>query len=283
VLSTPIGFHHQYTDPGIHAGWKLVHAFLTFAVFFPSLLTFFNVVASLESGGRAHGGRGLVSWFFKLPWGNPVVAAQVLAMIMFAFGGIGGLVNASYNLNLLVHNTAWMPGHLHLTVGTGVTLTYMGITYWLVPYLAGRALWSRRLALVQVWVWFGGMAMFSNALHRLGMMGMPRRTLIQAAPYMQDEWKPVLPLVAIGGTLLFVSAMLYFANLVLTVMRGRREVPRPVPFAEAMSGPDHSPLLLDRWKPWIALAIVLIIIAYGPTLARLVATTPFTTPGLRVW
>ena len=49
VLSTPLGFHHQYTDPGIHEGWKLVHAFLTFAVFFPSLLTFFNVAASLES------------------------------------------------------------------------------------------------------------------------------------------------------------------------------------------------------------------------------------------
>jgi len=283
VLSTPIGFHHQYTDPGIHAGWKLVHAFLTFAVFFPSLLTFFNVVASLESGGRAHGGRGLFSWFVKLPWGNPVVAAQVGAMLMFAFGGIGGLINASYNLNLLVHNTAWIPGHLHLTVGTGVTLTYMGITYWLVPLLAGRALWSRKLALAQIWIWFGGMAMFSNALHRLGMMGMPRRTAIATAPYLQDDWKPLLPLVAVGGTLLFVSAMLYFLNLALTATRGRREAAAPVPFAEAMSGPDHSPVLLDRWRPWLALAVVLIVIAYGPTLARLAASTPLSTPGLRVW
>jgi cytochrome c oxidase subunit 1 len=116
VLSTPLGFHHQYTDPGIHEGWKLVHAFLTFAVFFPSLLTFFNVVASLESGARARGGRGWVAWFGKLPWGDPSVAAQVLAMITFAFGGIGGLINASVSLNLLVHNTAWIPGHLHLTV-----------------------------------------------------------------------------------------------------------------------------------------------------------------------
>jgi cytochrome c oxidase subunit 1 len=283
VLSTPLGFHHQYTDPGIHQGWKLVHAFLTFTVFFPSLLTFFNVVASLESGGRARGGRGWVSWFLKLPWGDPSVAAQVLAMLIFAFGGIGGLINASYSLNLLVHNTAWIPGHLHLTVGTGVTLTYMGITYWLVPLLAGRALWSRHLALAQVWLWFGGMAIFSNALHRLGLMGMPRRTLIQAAPYLRPEWKPALPLVAIGGILLFVSAMLYFANLLLTVTRGRREAPAPVPFAEAMSGPDHAPAILDRWRPWLALAVVLVLIAYGPTLARLVATTPFTTPGLRVW
>src|SRR6185295_1928945 len=112
LLSTPVGFHHQFTDPGIHEGWKLVHAFLTFTVFFPSLLTFFNVVASLESGARARGGRGFIVWFGKLPWGDPSVAAQVLAMLLFAFGGVGGLINASFSLNLVVHNTAWMPGHL---------------------------------------------------------------------------------------------------------------------------------------------------------------------------
>ena len=48
-------------------------------------------------------------------------------------------------------------------------------------------------------------------------------------------------------------------------------------------GPDHSPPILDRWRPWLALAAVLIAIAYGPTLLHLVATTPLTTPGFRVW
>src|SRR5574341_2125980 len=82
VLSIPVGLHHQYADPGIHQGWKLLHAFLTFAVFFPSLLTFFNVVASLESGARARGGKGWIAWFGKLPWGDPSLAAQVLAMLL---------------------------------------------------------------------------------------------------------------------------------------------------------------------------------------------------------
>lgn len=283
VLSTPIGFHHQFTDPGIEEGWKLLHAFLTFAVFFPSLLTFFNVVASLESGARARGGKGWVAWFAKLPWGDPSVAAQVLAMLLFAFGGIGGLVNASFNMNLLVHNTAWIPGHLHLTVGTAVTLTFMGITYWLIPYLSGRPLWSRRLALWQVWLWFLGMIVFSNALHRLGLMGAPRRTMLGAAPYVQPAWKAVLPLVGIGGTVLFVSGVLYFLNLVLTLAKSRGPAPAAPGFAEALSGPEHAPAILDRWPPWLALALVLIVIAYGPTLVRLVATTPLTTPGLRVW
>ncbi|OGL10860.1 MAG: cytochrome C oxidase subunit I [Candidatus Rokubacteria bacterium RIFCSPLOWO2_12_FULL_71_22] len=285
VLSTPLGFHHQYTDPGIHVGWKLVHAFLTFAVFFPSLLTFFNVVASLESGARARGGKGWIAWFAKLPWGDPSLAAQVLAMLLFTFGGIGGLINASYNLNLVVHNTAWIVGHLHLTVGTAVTLTFMGICYWLVPYLAGKALWSRRLAQAQVWIWFVGMIIFSNTLHRLGLLGMPRRTMIGAAAYVQPEWKALLPLVGVGASLLFLSSLAFFLNLVLTLVVSRAPAPAPaVPaFTEALSGADHAPAILDRWRPWIALAFVLIAIAYGPTLVRLALTTPFNTPGLRVW
>jgi len=78
-------------------------------------------------------------------------------MLLFAFGGIGGLVNASYSLNLVVHNTAYIVGHFHLTVGTAVTLSFMGITYWFVPVLRGRGLWSPRLALVRagsgLWAW----------------------------------------------------------------------------------------------------------------------------------
>jgi cytochrome c oxidase subunit 1 len=283
VLSTPIGIHHQYTDPGIHQGWKLLHALFTFAVFFPSLLTFFNVVASLETAGRARGGAGWLSWFGKLPWSDPSLAAQVLAMILFAFGGVGGLINASFNVNMVVHNTAYIVGHLHLTVGTAVTLTFMGISYWLVPHLAGRALWSRTLALVQVWLWFGGMLIFSPTLHELGLRGMPRRTMIGHVSYMQPEWKALLPLVGVGGALLFLSALLYFLNMVLTATVSRR-APEPAPeFADALSGPDHAPAFLDRWRPWLIASAILIVIAYGPTLFKLITTTPLNTPGLRVW
>lgn len=196
---------------------------------------------------------------------------------------IGGLINASYNLNLVVHNTAWIPGHLHLTVGSAVTLTFMGITYWLVPHLRGRALWSRRLALTQVWTWVVGMAIFSNALHRLGLLGAPRRTMLGAAAYVQPEWRTSMALVGVGGTILFVSGLLYFLAIALTLVASRAPAPAVPEFAEAISGPEHAPPLLDRWRPWLALAAALILVAYGPTLLRLALTTPLTTPGLRVW
>ena len=283
LLSTPVGFHHQFTDPGIAQGWKLVHAFLTFAVFFPSLLTFFNVVASLETGARARGGKGLFAWFFQLPWGDPSLAAQVLAMLLFAFGGVGGLVNASYSVNLLVHNTMYIVGHFHLTIGTAVTLSFMGITYWLVPVLRGRALWSRRLALTQAWLWAIGMSLFSFALHDLGLLGMPRRTMISLATYIQPQWRPVMPLVAIGGTIMFLSGMLYFVNLVLTCMASRQLAPDAPAFADALSGPEDAPACLDRWRPWLMLTGLFIAVAYGHTLFHLIRETPLNVPGLRVW
>jgi len=283
LLSAPLGLHHQVTDPGIHEGWKLFQAFLTFAVFFPSLLTFFNVVASLEIAGRARGGKGWFAWFGRLPWGDPSVAAQLLAMLTFCAGGIGGLINASYNMNLVVHNTAYVVGHFHTTVGTAVTLTYMGISYWLVPHIAGRALWSRGMALAQSWIWFVGMLIFSVALHELGLRGMPRRTMISQASYFQPEWQSLLPWVAVGGTLLFISGILYLLNLLLTVTAGRASAPAVPEFAESAAAPEEGPAFLDRLRPWVVMAAVLLVIAYGPTLTRLVVTGQFNVPGLRVW
>ncbi len=283
VLSAPLGLHHQVTDPGIHEGWKLFQAFLTFAVFFPSLLTFFNVVASLEGAGRARGGKGVFAWFARLPWGDPSVAAQLLAMLTFCAGGIGGLINASYNMNLVVHNTTYVVGHFHTTVGTAVTLTYMGISYWLVPHLSGRVLWGRRMALVQSWMWFVGMLIFSTALHELGLRGMPRRTMISQAAYIQPGWNALMPWVGIGGTLLFISGCLYLLNLLLTVTIAQRaEVAVPA-FAEAASPAEEAPAILARIRPWVVVAVVLLVVAYGPTLTRLVMTSQLNVPGIRVW
>lgn len=286
ILSTPIGLHHQVTDPGVPQIWKLIHAIFTFGVFFPSLLTFFNVVASLESGGRARGGRGWLAWVFALPWGQPSFTTQVLAMLLFAFGGAGGLINASYNVNLVVHNTSWISGHFHLTVGTAVALTFMGITYWLVPYLTGRQLWSRTMALAQAWTWFIGMGLFSHFMHTLGLLSMPRRTMIGASPYIVErpEWQALMPFVAAGALLMLVSAIFYYVNMVMTIFAGQPAVERQeIPWAKAQSGPEDAPAILDRWTPWLVIAAVLILINYGPLLWNLFTSSPFNVPGLRTW
>ncbi|NTV35571.1 MAG: cytochrome C oxidase subunit I, partial [Anaerolineaceae bacterium] len=114
VFSTPVGFHHQFSDPGVPIAWKYIHMLLTFLVVIPSFMTAFTVIASLEKAGRSRGGMGLFGWIKKLPWKDPSVAGQLLAGFLFFFGGMGGIINASGSLNLVIHNTTWVPGHFHI-------------------------------------------------------------------------------------------------------------------------------------------------------------------------
>lgn len=284
LLSVPLGFHHQYVDPGIPEGWKYLHAILTFSVFFPSMLTAFNVVASMEVGGRARGGKGLLGWIMNLPWGEPSFATQALAMIIFAFGGIGGIINASYNVNLVIHNTAWVPGHLHLTVGTGVTLTFIGILYWLLPHLTGKALWGRKVALSQAWTWFFGMIIFSNGLHRLGLMGAPRRTMLGVATdnYGTPDWLFPRLMVGIGGTILLVSIILFLVVVIKTVL-SKEKATVEMPVAEALHQ-EAIPAWLTNWQPWLIGTVVLIVIAYGPMLVQLISQVQMLSPGFnKLW
>jgi cytochrome c oxidase subunit 1 len=285
VLSTPLGFHHQYTDPGVPTIWKTIHAILTYAVAFPSLLTAFTVVASLEYAGRQRGGKGLLGWIAKLPWGNPSVSIQILSGVLFIFGGIGGITNASYNINLVIHNTTWVPGHFHLTVASAVTMTFMGIAYWLVPHLTGRTLWAPKLAVAQGWIWFIGMMIFSNAMHTVGLLGAPRRTPLGVAPYVPANWEPRLIQTAIGGVILFVGAYLFVTIMVVTVLRKPAPatlVPQ-VPEAESIQDPQLTPSWLDRWAPWLTIAVLLIILVYGPNLFYQISNMQNTSPGFKLW
>ena len=285
LFSTPVGFHHQYTDPGIPLGWKFFHGVVTFGVAFPSLLTAFSVCASLETGGRARGGRGYLGWIRKLAWNDPSYAAQNLAMILFVFGGIGGIINASYNLNLAVHNTTWIPGHFHLTVGSATTLTFFGICYWLIPKLTGKELFTRKLALAQAWTWFFGMLLFSNSFHSLGLYyGAPRRSMLGEAPYAKAAWTPMLIESSLGITLLLLSSILFFTVVIGTVLtRKRLQKPIEMPIATPLDPSIETPKWLDTWQPWVSGSIAFVLVAYGPMLFQLVREMTMWSQGYKVW
>ena len=281
LFSTPVGLHHQFTDPGIANGWKLLHTFTTYAIMFPSLVTAFTVIASIELAGRARGGTGTFGWIRVLPWGDPFFSGVALAMVTFALGGFGGAINAAYAMNAMIHNTAWVQGHFHLTVGTAVALTFMGATYWLLPRLTGRAIAFPRTAAVQPYLWFVGMQFFSIPSHIAGLMGMPRRIYtgefqgVEAA----QAWIPLVNLSAVGGVILFVSAVCYVGVIVGTMLVAPRGVFPPIEYAESLVAPTPGPSIWDRLGLWSAVAVVLIVIAYGPPLYHLHTMTRFPSQG----
>ena len=162
-------------DPEQGKGFKMIHGIGTFLVALPTLMTGFTVIASLEKAGRDAGGEGLFGWIGTLRWSNPMVLSAILAFLMLIGGGFGGKVNASYAMNAMVHNTAWVPGHFHLIFGGTTVIMYFAVAYAVWPRLTGKALIAGSLPLVQLWSWFIGMIILSTPWHILGLLGQPRR------------------------------------------------------------------------------------------------------------
>jgi cytochrome c oxidase subunit 1 len=269
LLSTPTGFHHQYLDPGIPEGFKFVAMTNTMFLLLPSFLTAFTVVASIEYGARRRGGTGLVGWLRALPWGNPAFSGSALAGLMFAAGGFSGMVNAGLNLNYLIHNTLWVPGHFHLTVGTAAALTFMAVSYWLVPQLLGRDLRYQGLAAVQPYLWFIGMALMSNAMHRAGLLGVPRRTAVPTYEGVTYEgafggYGEIRIQIAIGATLLTIALFAFLWVMGATWLGTRDEtiaVNSSIP--PALSGPEAAPKVLDNLRLWVLIAVALVVLTYS--------------------
>lgn len=94
-----------------------MHLIMSVAIGFPSLMTAFAMFAVLEQVGRQNGGKGLLGWLWKLPWGDVRFLTIMLAMVGFIFGGAGGIAQTNNQLNQVVHNSLWIVGHFHVTVG----------------------------------------------------------------------------------------------------------------------------------------------------------------------
>jgi cytochrome c oxidase subunit 1 len=270
LFSAPIGIHHQYTEPGISTVWKSVHAFFTLLVAIPSLATAFTLAASMEHGARENGGKGWFGWWKKLPFVDPdrwMFGYLFAGLFIFIFGGITGIINASYNLDNVVHNTAWMPAHFHQTVAGPVFLSFIGCGLLLVSKLTGKEIAFKRLNVWIPYIWTLGIMVFSTGLFVGGVMGEPRRTNMgltytnPESPLYQPSWQFARIVGTIGGVIMFLAMLLYFVIFFATLLRARTsetwlELPASTPYH------DEDIASVQRFRPWLIGAVILLIVAY---------------------
>ena len=281
VVAMPIGMHHTFTDPQVGAGFKFIHSAFTALVALPTLLTVFTICASVEIAARLRGGRGPFGWIRVLPWSNPIMLAVAFSFVMLGFGGAGGLINMSYQLDSSIHNTQWITGHFHLIFGGAIVIMYFAIAYDLWPHLTGRALTDLRLMRTQLWLWFIGMIVTTFPWHWVGILGMPRRMAYfdYGDPAVATQAFSVT-LSAIGGFILVASGALF----ILVLIRGQRaphEEAGVYRFAVALHPPLSVPAL-NSYALWLALMVGLTVTNYGYPIAQLALRKDTSVPAVYV-
>ena len=280
VVAMPIGVHHLFADPEVGSGFKFLHSVFTALVTLPTLLTVFTICASVEIAGRLRGGKGVLGWLVVLPWRNPVMLGAAFSFIMLGFGGAGGLINMSYQLDSTIHNTQWITGHFHLIFGGAIVIMYFVIAYDVWPHLTGRALECVGLMRAQLWTWFVGMIVLTFPWHYVGVLGMPRRMAFYdySDPVIAEQAASVTMSV-IGGAILVVSGALFL----LVLARGQAGVrvePGAYRFSVAAHPPRSLPAALNGFGLWLGLMIGLTIVNYGFPIVHLLATPATAVPAV---
>jgi cytochrome c oxidase subunit I len=270
IYSLPVGMHHLFMDPQQSSAFKFLQMSFTALVAAPTLLTVFTISASMEIAGRLRGGRGYFGWIAALPWERPMVLATGMAFFMLWFGGGGGLINMSFGMNAMVHNTSWVTAHFHLIFGGTVVIMYFAIAYAIWPTLTNRMPVSLRMQRVQLWLWFIGMMVMTLPWHYLGLQGQWRRvaTFNYSDPIIAG-WGPWVIVSLVGGIILLASALLFVWNL-LEFHRAGAVVAtglRPL-YALAVHPPERVPAALNGFALWNVLVLVLMIAAYGYPIAQ---------------
>ena len=170
--------HHLLVEPGVSSTWKIFNtSYAMYLAVLGSLIHGLSVPGAIEAAQRRRGlTHGIFEWLRKAPWDNPAFSGMFLSLVMFGFlGGISGVVMGVEQINLIMHNTLYVPGHFHATVVAGTTLAFMAITYLVVPLIFRRQLILPGLAKWQPYLFGIGVGGISLFMMGAGTLGVSRR------------------------------------------------------------------------------------------------------------
>ncbi|HEY0857646.1 MAG TPA: cbb3-type cytochrome c oxidase subunit I [Albitalea sp.] len=223
--------HHLLADPGLSTSWKIVNTsyFMYFAVL-ASMIHGLTIPGAIEVAQRQKGyTRGLFEWLRKAPWGNPVFSGVFISIIGFGFlGGISGVMMGTEQLNMLIHNTIYVPGHFHATVVVGTTLSFMALTYFLIPVLFRREMINPGLAKLQPYLFGLSMYFFCLVMMGAGTLGVSRRhwDMAFSGAALGYEWPGaaylMMALVGIAGVAAIIGGGVYIYITVGSLLWGKK-------------------------------------------------------------
>jgi len=131
-------------------------------------------------------------------------------------------------INIIIHNTIYVPAHFHATVAVGTTLAFMALTYLLIPVLFRRALFLPWVAKMQPYVFTIGMTMMILFMLGAGTLGVSRRhwDMNFTGAALSFEYPGtaylMMAIAGVGGVLAVLGGAMYLVVTVGSLVFGKK-------------------------------------------------------------
>jgi cytochrome c oxidase subunit 1 len=209
-LSWIVWGHHMFQS-GMNPALGTSFMLSTMIIGVPSAIKTFNWLGTLYKG--------------NIHYTTPMLNALGFVS-MFVIGGLSGIFMACTPVDMFIHDTYFIVGHIHYVLfGGSLFGIFAGVTFWF-PKMFGRMM-NEKLGKVHFWITFIAFNCTFFPMHILGMNGHMRRIY---NPLQYDFLKPLQPLqifISISAFVLGAAQFLFLANIIWSAFKGEKASENP--------------------------------------------------------
>ena len=204
--------HHMFQS-GMNPALGATFMLSTMMIALPSAIKVFNWLGTMW-GGRLQ-----------------LTAAMLNAMAfvaMFIIGGLSGIFMAATPVDMHIHDTYFIVGHIHYVLFGGSTFGIFAALYYWFPKMFGRMMDERlgKIHFILTFIFFNGTFFL---MHIIGMHGHPRRIADPTVyPYLQGAGVIGMnQFMTINAFLLGLTQLLFAYNFIASLILGPRASDNP--------------------------------------------------------
>ena len=202
--------HHMFMS-GMSPYSAFAFSLVTVAIAVPSAIKTFNWLGTL--------------WGGKLRLPAPMLYAIGFVSI-FITGGLGGIFLGQPAVDIYFHDTYFVVGHFHMTMGVAAIFgMFAGTTFWF-PKMFGRMMndtWGK----IHFLLTFTGVYAIFLTMHYLGLAGHPRRYAdLRGVDFLSSLWD-VQHFITAAAILTAATQLIFLINLFWSMFKGEKASENP--------------------------------------------------------